>query len=91
MRKICAWCNRPLSTASEKDERQHQVTHGICVRCAQSLLARYPASLGSFLDRPPAPVLVIEPEPRVFTANEAARLLLGKELPAIEGRGGAGT
>jgi hypothetical protein len=88
MRRECAWCRQSLSAGEQAEEPNRPVTHGICTRCAQLLLARYPESLGSFLDRLPVPVLVIEESPRVFTANEAARLLLGKELPAIEGRRG---
>jgi len=88
MRRECAWCRQSLSPDEQAEEPNRPVTHGICTRCAQLLLARYPESLGSFLDRLPVPVLVIEDAARVFTANAAARFLLGKELPAIEGRRG---
>jgi PAS domain-containing protein len=88
MRRECAWCRQSLNDVEQADESNRPVTHGICTRCAQLLLARYPESLGSFLDRLPVPILVIDDAPRVFTANEAARLLLGKDLPAIEGRRG---
>jgi len=45
-------------------------------------------SLQEFLDRLGVPILLVESEPKVRTANRYARELLGKELDAIEGRRG---
>jgi hypothetical protein len=33
MRKICAWCQRPMNQSPEDDTR---ITHGICGPCFQS-------------------------------------------------------
>jgi hypothetical protein len=65
------------------------ITHGICEACAARLLADPGEALLDFLDRLEVPILVILPDPKIFTANKPARELLGKELPLIQGyRGG---
>jgi PAS domain-containing protein len=63
------------------------VTHGICPACSDHFFGDVDLPpLRRFLDRLEAPVLLVDGEGAVLTANRAARELLGKSLPEIEGR-----
>ncbi len=83
MRRDCAWCGTPLGS----HEGTGPVTHGICSECEDRFFPRGTVmTQQEFLDRLPAPVLVVDGGTRVVGANRAARELLGKSLPEIEGR-----
>lgn len=85
MRRVCAWCGGDLEPGGSPADPV--VTHGICPSCSDHFFGEPDLPpLRRFLDRLEAPVLLVGPEGAVLTANEAARQLLGKSLPEIEGR-----
>jgi hypothetical protein len=89
MKRVCAWCQADLGEIESKNQPVDAITHGICAACATRFCSGKGESLMGFLDRLGAPVLLIESEPRVLTANKPARKLLGKGPGDIEGhRGG---
>ncbi|MEW5736158.1 MAG: PAS domain-containing protein [Thermodesulfobacteriota bacterium] len=90
MLRICAWCgaklsNSPGGTAEPSD---YPITHGICPPCADNLVFQAGVDLGRYLDSLEVPVVVVDGDAVVQTANDAARAMLGKELARIEGRRG---
>jgi hypothetical protein len=85
MERVCAWCKNHLGTVSDQSADNQVITHGICETCAQWFLTNSNENLRDFLDRLGVPVLVIESNIRVWTANKYACELLGKELPEMDG------
>jgi hypothetical protein len=89
MKKICAWCKSELMAEDPNAPHPEQaVSHGMCRACAERMFSSFSEPLSDFLDRLDVPILLIEPEPRVCTANKSARTLLRKDLGQIEGRRG---
>ena len=86
MKAICAWCNTELRPAESDAGINAPITHGICLRCASKLRPGQKKSYQSFLEQLEAPVVVIDQEPRICTANKRACVILGKCLPEIEER-----
>ncbi|MGE5237395.1 MAG: hypothetical protein ACM3ON_01175 [Chloroflexota bacterium] len=85
MKRICAWCNTELGTHGSEPDADSVITHGICRRCCNDLMRRAGVELDTYLDSLPAPILVVGSDGMVATANRRARILLGKDLPAIRG------
>jgi hypothetical protein len=86
MKRICAWCGKYLG---EKPGLDRVVTHGICDECAKEMNANLNQGLQSFLDRLEAPVLMVDHDGVVLTANLAACEKVDKELYEVRDfRGG---
>lgn len=85
LRKVCAWCNASLGTTSEDPEAV--VSHGICSSCREYFFgeAKDGETLQRFLDRLEAPILVVDRDGDVLTANCPARNLVQKELDEVRG------
>jgi PAS domain-containing protein len=84
MKQICAWCNREISADSGQSD--NEISHGICEECRDYFFPRDgPPTLGEFLDMLPVPVLVVDYEVKVISANDKALKLLGKESGKIAG------
>jgi len=65
------------------------ITHSICLECADKLYAELGIKLPIFIDGLDAPVVVVNSDGIVQTANKQAKSFLQKELAQIEGyRGG---
>ncbi len=65
-----------------------EVTHGICQPCTARVMQELKEPLLDYLDSLGMPVMVIQSDPAVFTANKYACTLLGKERQEIEGSPG---
>ncbi|MBI5557758.1 MAG: PAS domain-containing protein [Deltaproteobacteria bacterium] len=86
MRRICAWCKNEIEPhGSPSAENGTPVTHGICPACLRKVLQHEARSLRDFLDRFPQPVLVVDSDVKVITANQAGLAALGKKSKEIEG------
>jgi PAS domain-containing protein len=81
MNIICAWCKKKLA----RDIADAPVSHGMCEECEFHLRAEIGMPIERFLDGIKAPVLLIDADSSVITANRLARALLGKEPPKING------
>ena len=86
MKKVCAWCKADLGETPSERHPPETITHGICGPCHLRLLRANTETLRDFLDRLGVPVLLMEQEGRVLSANGPAQRLLGKALPDIEDR-----
>jgi len=82
MQRICAWCKRAME---EKPGPVRHITHGICPDCRLDFIPKKEISLDRLLEKISAPVLVVDAECKVQYANSLARVVLGKELSAIQG------
>jgi PAS domain-containing protein len=83
MRSQCAWCLADKGDLDGQDDGK--ISHGICQPCRVRLTPRIqPVDLREFLDRLPAPVLLVRADGRVITANLQACALLGKRRSEVE-------
>jgi PAS domain-containing protein len=86
MKRICAWCGDVIDEASAANEvRSIILEHGICAQCASILLSDNGYYLTAFLDGVDVPVIVIDSDARVLTANKQAREALHKDQKSIQG------
>ena len=82
MRRICAWCKKELDPEPDGQEPR-EVTHGICAECQAFIEANSPTSLRQFLDRFSVPIVCMDADARVVTANAAACTLLGRSYDQV--------
>ena len=85
MKRVCAWCKSDMGTTLSETSPEEIITHGICRQCKNKVFAPHRLSLMDLLDGLEVPVLVVESLGNVESANKAARALLQKEPPEIEG------
>jgi len=79
---VCCYCKKPVKTIpSEQDE----TSHGVCDRCLPLMVRELGQPMQEYLDELKAPVLVVQDNARVISANAAARKLLSKEQLEICG------
>jgi len=89
MKRVCAWCKKEISRVDSQKHSENAITHGICGSCRDNLLFQMGVELDVFLDSLKLPIVVVDREGSIVTANHQARTLLRKRLPEIEGyRGG---
>ncbi|MEW6237863.1 MAG: hypothetical protein AB1656_20950 [Candidatus Omnitrophota bacterium] len=81
MKRICAWCGKEMGETGGSDGL---ITHGICLPCARSMMAGRRQHLSSFLDMIEAPVLLVDDQGIVKTANRMACEALKKDIDVIE-------
>ena len=82
IRVVCCYCNKPVKTLpSESDE----VSHGVCDRCLPLMVRELGQPMQEFFDALSVPVLVVQDNARVISANAAARKLLSREQLEICG------
>jgi hypothetical protein len=84
MRGVCAWCGKELDGQAGPDQQDAPITHGICAKCSETAL-RESGSLLSFLDGMVLPVLLLDANAALLTANAAARTALHLDLPKVKG------
>ena len=75
MHKICAWCGKDIADVSDSNPG---VTHGMCTDCEALLEGDRPGSLRHLLDQFKMPVMAIDKEGRMRTANGRV-----EELPLL--------
>ncbi len=84
MRRVCAWCNKDLGVVASHHDETYPITHGVCHECKMALTFQSGETLHNYLDGLNAPVVLVDFEGRIKTANLSARSALGKDLSAIE-------
>ena len=80
MKRVCAWCRKDLGV---KPGPAELITHGICDDCLEAISTKPDRDTQSFLDRIPAPILLVNSDGMVLTANKFACKRLHKKLPQI--------
>jgi len=82
MKRICAWCQKDMGGEGSDD----LITHGICPSCARLMMLGRRQKLSSYLNTIEAPILLIDKQGIIKTANQMACEALGKEIHIIEDR-----
>jgi|APIni6443716594_1056825.scaffolds.fasta_scaffold13012_3 hypothetical protein len=85
MRKICSWCKADLGAVTSEFLSDTNITYGICEECLNAYFGLRQVRFLDFIDSLDAPVVVIDENGVVSSANRKARVFLQKELPHIEG------
>jgi PAS domain-containing protein len=84
MTTICAWCNKQIS--NDSGQQDGLISHGICRECQDYFFPSHgQRSFTEFLDLLSVPIVVIDDEMRLVTANRKACRLLGKKARQMEG------
>lgn len=81
--RICAWCNQALDEFSGSERDPRPISHGICEGCMVDFKKDDVLDLETFLDQLPGPVLLVDENARVLTANQAAQELIGKSAVQV--------
>jgi hypothetical protein len=84
MRQLCAWCGKVLEEKGSPEPQSVPETHGICTACSETVL-RGGGTLVSFLDGMGLPILLLDANAALVTANVAARETLRLDLPKLKG------
>jgi len=62
------------------------INHGICPSCFQKFVAGTGEQFEHFLDSLPAPVLVVDQDARIVSANSESQQFFSKDLEEMQGR-----
>lgn len=83
MKRICAWCKRELNMREELST-DGVITHGICTHCAIQFTKSTPQSIREILNKVSEPILVLDSQGKVVSANESGRRFTGKSDSELE-------
>ena len=83
MKTLCAWCKAEMVAGENRSDEP--ISHGICAACAQEILHLEREPLKSFLDRFHGPVLLVDADGRVITANQEGYAALRKAPEMADG------
>jgi PAS domain-containing protein len=86
MKRVCSWCKKDLETGEVYFRYDDSMTHGICKDCIDNMEFQLGVDLQRFIDSIKEPLVVIDADIMVTTANKEARRILGKELPDISNK-----
>jgi len=87
VKRVCAWCHADLDTVSPPGTRADDdtpISHGICDRCSEYLLARR-IPLQDLLESLGVPVLAVDGDVRVQAVSSAACAVIGKKASEVVG------
>ncbi|WP_319578046.1 hypothetical protein [uncultured Methanospirillum sp.] len=82
MKHVCAFCSRLLSPDHEKDGL---VSHGICNPCYNHAKASLGVDLKEYLDMLEEPVVLVDSDMHVLSANTRSKEITGKDVTEIIG------
>jgi hypothetical protein len=83
MKRICAFCNRDLSPHTGDDDK---ISHGICSSCYNHVKASMGVDLKEYLNMLDRPVVLVDKDLHVLTANWKAHQFTDKEEPEMLGK-----
>lgn len=86
MKRLCAWCTRPLGDPAPGTDADRGISHGICDECIGNILLQQGADLFALLDSLEAPIAMVDEGHAVHALNRAAAELLGMDRDTCTGR-----
>lgn len=73
MKRVCAWCNKPMSPVKTGGKAaENLVTHSICLDCSDNLDFQLGVSLNRYLDSLTMPVVALDGNDALIGINRAA-------------------
>jgi len=88
MKVICMGCGILLRELPFKLSLRPRVSHGLCSSCAHHMHAQLGMSIGEYIERLPAPIVLVGEDGKINSANSLACKILNKSLPQICGKTG---
>lgn len=86
MDTVCAWCNKQIiNEGSEITVSQRPVSHGICLECAKRMFAELSESMNEYLNRFDIPILIIDKNENLVSANDKALKRAGIKPEELKG------
>jgi hypothetical protein len=82
VKRVCAWCDKPYGEWDGGGESE-LVTHGICPGCESFFSSVQPGSLREHLNTYDEPIVCVDSDCRVLTANDPACDLLGHDQSTV--------
>lgn len=86
IRQACYVCGIELGEPLEQNVPGEHISHGVCRKCLDICMAGSGKAMDEFLDSLLVPVIVVDGNVRVVTANALAQELVSKSLEEIGGR-----
>ncbi len=86
IKQVCYVCGVELGEPLEQHIPEVYVSHGICRTCLDRCMAGAGTGMDEFLDSLQAPVVVVDGNVRVVTANALAQKLLSKNPKEMGGQ-----
>jgi transcriptional regulator with PAS, ATPase and Fis domain len=83
MLTLCSWCGKTIQV-SEDQTSTMPISHGVCTECHGRALSTPPEKLREYLNQFEQPVMLVDEEGRILTANSAAAEAVGKPAEEIE-------
>ena len=84
MKVICAWCHQKIENSTCRAKTSDlEISHGICKPCKAFFFTKGNRSLAKMLNRMDAPVIVVNHDARIMTANDQALQFMDKEMAAV--------
>ncbi len=77
MKKICAWCKNDLGKICSQSHGDEIISHGLCDACSHKILMEMDIPFQDFMNSLDAPVVVVDSDRNVLSANTLALDLLG--------------
>lgn len=86
MKNLCAWCNQNIfKDADENSESVRPVSHGICIACAKKMFSELSEDMNAYLNRFDIPILIVDKDENVISANEKALKKAGLKPEELKG------
>lgn len=85
MKRICAWCGKPMDGPSSGAPREEPISHGICHDCSRTLWAEVGIPIEEFLESLDLPTILVDGEGRVRRASAEALGMVAKDREDVEG------
>lgn len=82
---VCAWCNSVIGGEGALPDPNQPISHGICAECAHRVMSRESGTLYDLLNRFAGPVIAVDGDARVLSANRDGFTLLDKTPAASLG------
>ena len=81
MERICESCKTPLP-----EVRIGHITENFCSKCLEEFQKSSGVTMQDFINRLPAPILVVDGDVRILSVNQSAAVLLRKTLQELGGK-----
>ena len=82
MKRMCCCCQKILGQVEGSNE---EITHTLCPPCLKELMSGCKTNMQTFLNTFEEPILLVDENGKVITANQSARESLNKPYSKIEG------
>lgn len=88
MENTCTWCKSLIDLISTDEVKKYNITQGVCLSCAEKLNSEAGIDLSKFLNELNAPVVILDKNGVIRSANDEALKLIDKNIDKVTGHPG---